>query len=87
MRCNEILCVEKLERRAVARDLVRGRNQITRGIGKSGSVQHLANVASCFGSLSVVVQKRDAGNDVEQRNAAENRESLAREGRREEPGW
>src|ERR1700722_8235688 len=45
MRCNEILCVEKLERRAVARNLVRRRNQVIRRERQRGSVQHLADVA------------------------------------------
>ena len=46
MRCNEILCVEKLERRAMARNLVRCRNQVIRGKRESRSVEHLAHVAS-----------------------------------------
>ena len=78
MRCNEILCVEKLERRAVARNLMRGRDQVIRRKGESRSVQHLADVARRFRSI-VMVQKRGAGCDVEQHNAAENGERLARE--------
>lgn len=87
MRCNEILCVETFKRRAVARNLVRSRNQIVRRKGKSGRVKHLANVASRLGSLGVMVQKRDARHDVEKHEAAENRERLARELCGEEPGW
>jgi hypothetical protein len=78
MRCNEILCVEKLERRALARNLMRCRNQIIRRKGEGRSVQHLADVASCLGTLSVMVQKREAGHDVEQHDAAKNCEHLAR---------
>jgi hypothetical protein len=78
MRCNEILGIEKLERRAVARNLVRCRDQITRRISKSRSVQHLTDVASCFRSLSVVVKKCEAGHDVKQHDAAKNCEYLAR---------
>ncbi len=79
MRCNEILCVEKLEGRAVARNLVRCRNQIMRGKRESRSVQHLADVASRLGSMGVMVQKRETGHDVKQHHAAKNREHLARE--------
>ena len=77
MRCNEILCVEKLERRAVARNLVRSRNQMMRRRRESRCVQYLAHVASRLGALGVMVQKRKAGNDVEQHHAAKNREHLA----------
>jgi hypothetical protein len=87
VRCNEILCVETLQRRAVARNLVRSRNQIMRRKSQSRCVQHLANVASRLGSLGVMVQKRDAGYDVEKHQAAENCERLARELSGEEPGW
>ena len=69
------------------RNLVCGRDQVTRRIGQSRRVQHLANVASRFGSLGVMVQKRDAGYDVEKHQAAENCERLARELSGEEPGW
>lgn len=86
MRCNEILCVEALKGRAVARNLVRSRNQIMRRKSQSRCVQHLANVAGRLGSL-VMVQKSDAGHDVEKHQAAENRECLARELCGEEPGW
>ena len=79
MRCNEILCVEKLECRAVARNLRRGRDQITRRIGESRSVQHLADVAGCLRALGVMVQKREAGHHVEQHDAAKNCEYLARQ--------
>ena len=75
MRCNEIPCVEKLERRAVARNLVRCRNQIIRGKGESRSVQHLADVASRVWAI-VMVQKRGAGRDVEQHKAAKNGKRL-----------
>ena len=77
MRCNEILCVEKLERRAVARNLVRSRNQMMGRKRESRRVQYLADVASRLGALGVVVQKGEAGNDVEQHHAAKNREHLA----------
>ena len=87
MRCDEILCVEKLERRAMARNLVRRRDQIIRGKGESRSVQHLANVASRFGSLGVMVEKREARHHVNEDDAAKNRERLARELRGEKPGW
>ena len=83
MRCNEILCVEMLERRAVARNLVRYRNQIMRRISESRRVEHLADVASRFGSLGVMVHESEAGHDVEQHDAAKNREYLARELRSE----
>jgi hypothetical protein len=86
MRCYEVLSVEELERRAVARDLVRGRNQITRRIGESRSVQHLANVASRLGTLGVMVQKCEAGDDVEQHDAAKNCEDLAGQLRLEDSG-
>jgi hypothetical protein len=86
MRCNEIPCVEKLERRAMACNLVCCRNQIIRGKGESRSVQHLADVASRVWAI-VMVQKRGAGSDVEQHKAAKNGKRLARELRREEPGW
>lgn len=78
MRCNEILCVEKLERRAVARNLVRCRDQNTWRIGESRSMQHLADVASCLRALRVMVQKREAGHDVEQHDATKNCKYLAR---------
>jgi hypothetical protein len=68
---NEILCVEKLERRAVARNLVRSRNQIIRRERESGSVQHLADVASRVWPI-VVVQKRNAGRDIKQHHASQN---------------
>ena len=84
MRCNKIFGVEKLERRAVARNLVRCRDQITRRISESGSVQHLADVAGGLGTLGVVVQKCQAGNDVEQHDAAKNCERLACELRLED---
>jgi len=77
MRCNEILCVEKVERRAVTRNLVRSRNQMMRRKRESRCVQYLADVASRLGALGVMVQKREAGNDVEQHHAAKNREHLA----------
>ena len=83
---NEILCVEKLERRAMARNLVRGGDQITRGVCESRSVEHLADVASRVGSI-VMVQEGDARCDVEQHEAAKDRERLARELCGEEPGW
>ena len=86
MRCNEILCVEKLERRAVARNLMRCRDQITWGVCKSWCVQHLADVARRVGPI-VMVQKRNAGSDVEQHQAAKNSERLSGESRGEEPGW
>jgi hypothetical protein len=86
MRCNEILCVEQLERRAAARNLVRRRDQVIRRKRESRSVQHLADVASRFGSL-VMVQKSDAGHDIEEHQAPKNREHLARELRREQPRW
>jgi len=59
MRCYEISCVKKLERRAVARDLVCDRDQISRRIGESWSVQHLANVTRCLRTFGVMVQERD----------------------------
>jgi len=71
----------------MARNLVRGRDQVTRRIGQSRRVQHLANVASRFGSLGVMVQKRYSGYDVEKHHAAKNRERLAREFCGEEPRW
>jgi hypothetical protein len=86
MGCNEILGVEKLERRAMARNLVRGRNQIIRGKGESRSVQNLTDVASRVWSI-VMMQKRGAGRDVEKHEAAENSERLARELCRKQPGW
>ena len=69
----------------MARNLVRSRNQIIRGKSESRGVQHLADVAGRFWSL-VMVEKGDAGHDVEKHHAAENSERLARELRREEPG-
>ena len=84
MRCNEIRCVEKLERRAMARNLVRCRDQNSRRIGESRSMQHLTNVASCLRALSVVVQKREAGHDVQQHDTAKNCEYLARQLRSED---
>lgn len=85
MRCYEILGVEELERRAVARNLMRGRNQVARRISESRCVQHLANVASRLGPLGVMVQKRDAGNHVKKHHAAKYGNRLARELRGEEP--
>src|SRR5579862_5567725 len=79
VRCNEILCVEKLERRAMARNLVRGGDQVTRRIGESRRVQHLANVASRLRALRVMVQKGYSRHDVEKHHAAKNSERLARE--------
>ena len=86
MRCNEILSIEELERRAVTRDLVRGRDQITRRISESRCVQHLADVTSRLRSLGVMVQESDAGYDVKKHHAPKNGKHLAREPRREEPG-
>ena len=86
MRCNEILCVEKLERRTMARNLVRCRNQIIRGERESGSVQHLADVASRVWPV-VMVQKRSTGRDVKQHQAAKNSERPASELRGEKSGW
>ena len=86
MRRNEILCVEKLERRAVARNLVRRRNQIIRGERESGSVQHLADVAGRVRPI-VMVQERDTGCDVKQHQAAKNSERPASELRGEKSGW
>jgi hypothetical protein len=86
MRCNEILCVEELKRRAVARNLVRCRNQIIGRKGESGSVQYLTDVASRVWAV-VMVQKREAGRDVKQHNAAKNGERLARELRGEKIRW
>ena len=71
----------------MARDLMRGRDQIARRIGESRSVKHLADVASCLGSFGVMVKESDAGYHVEQDDAAKNRKRLARALRREEPGW
>ncbi len=87
MRCNEILSVKKLERRAIARNLMRGRDQTTRRIGQNRCMQHLANVASRLGALGVMVQKRNAGYHVEKHHAAKHSNRLARELRGEEPGW
>ena len=84
MRCNEILCVEKVERRAVTRNLVRSRNQMMRRKRESRCVQYLADVASRLGSLCVMVEKREAGNDVQQHDAAKNCEDLARQLRLED---
>ena len=86
MRCNEIRCVEELKRRAMARNLVRRRDQIIRRKRESRSVENLANVASRVWPV-VMVQKRGAGRDVEQHKAAKNSERLARELCREEPRW
>ena len=79
MGCDEILCIEKLECRTVARNLMRRRDQITRRISESGSVEHLADVASRLGALGVMVQKCEAGHDVEQHDATKNCENLARQ--------
>jgi hypothetical protein len=87
MRCNKIFRVEKLERRVVARNLMRHRDQIMRRKCESRRVEHLADVASRLGSLGVVVQKRDARHNVEQHHAAKNCERLVRELLREEPCW
>jgi hypothetical protein len=78
MRCNEILCVEKLEGRALARKLMRCRNQIMRRKREGRSVQHLTDVARRLGTLGVVVQKRETGHDVKKDHAAENGKHLAR---------
>ena len=64
MRCYEIYRVEKLERRAMARNLVRDGNQPIRRRGERRCVQYLADVASRLGSLGVVVHKGEAGHDV-----------------------
>jgi hypothetical protein len=87
MRCYEILSVKKLERRAVARDLMRSRDQIIRRKREGRCMQDLAKVASRLGSLRVMVKERDAGNDVQEHYATKNRERLARELRREKPRW
>ena len=44
----------------------------------------MANVASRLGSLCVMVQKCEAGNDVQQHDAAKNCEDLARQLRLED---
>jgi hypothetical protein len=87
MRCYEILCVEKLERRAIACNLMRRRDQITWRMGESRRVQHLAYVARRLGSLTVMVQECQTGHDIQQNNATEHCEHLAGELRREEPRW
>jgi hypothetical protein len=86
VRCNEILCVEKLKRRAMARNLMSSRNQKSRRKGESRSMQDLADVASRVWTI-VMVQKRGARRDVEQHKAAKNGERLARKLCGEEPGW
>ena len=85
MRCNEILYVEELERRAIARNLMRSRNEIVWRKGERRGVQDLADVAGGFWAL-VVVKECDAGHDVKKHHAAKHSERLARERRREEPG-
>ena len=71
----------------MARNLVRGRDQVTRRIGQSRRVQHLADVASRLRALGVVMQKRYSGHDVKKHHAAKNCERLARELCGEEPRW
>jgi hypothetical protein len=84
MGCYEIRYVEELGSGAAARNLMRGWDQITRRIGESGCMQHLADVASRLGSLGVVVHEGEAGHDVQQHQATKNCEHLARELLREE---
>ncbi len=60
MRCNEILCVEKFKRRDVARNLVCGRDHVTRRICQSRRVQHLAYVAGSLGSTFVMMKKSES---------------------------
>jgi hypothetical protein len=84
MRCNKILGVEELERRAMSRNLMRSRNQIIRRKRESRGMKCLANVASCFGALGVMVQKREAGHDVQQHETAKDGKHLARELRLED---
>ena len=74
MRCYEILCVEKLKRRAMARNLVCGRDQVTRRIGQSRCVQHLANVASRLGSTLVMMKKSESRCDKDQKYATQQRD-------------
>jgi hypothetical protein len=71
MRCNKIFRVEKLERRALARNLVRYRNQIMRRKCESGSVQHLAYVAGRLRSTLVMMKKSESRCDKDQKYAAQ----------------
>jgi hypothetical protein len=87
MRCNEILCVKELKRRALARNLMRGRNQLMRRKREGRCMQHLTDVASRLGSFGVMVQKRDARHDVQKHHAAEDSQRSVSELLREKPGW
>ena len=87
MRGYKIFRVEKLECRAVARDLVCCRDQIMRRKSESRSVQHLADVASRLRSLGVMVEKCDARYNIKKHHAAKDGDRLARELRGEDPEW
>jgi hypothetical protein len=76
VRCYGIRDIEQLGGGAAARNLVRGGNQIVRRDRQSGRMQRLANVASGFGSVGVMVEKRDARRDIQQHHAAENGQRL-----------
>jgi hypothetical protein len=52
-------------------DLLRLRNQIQARSGQGGHVQRLANVASRFRPICMVVEKRAARGKVQQRHAAQ----------------
>jgi hypothetical protein len=87
MRCYEIRDIEEFGGGAAARNLMRNRDQIKRRKCESRRVEHLANVASRLGSLGVMMHKGEPRHDVQQHQAANNCERLARELLREEPGW
>jgi hypothetical protein len=56
---------------AVARYLLRLGNQVEACSREHRCVQHLANVAGCFRSTSVLVEKRRARSDIQQHQAAQ----------------
>jgi hypothetical protein len=53
-----------LGKRGVSRYLLRFRDQLKARSGQHRCMQHLANGASCLGSFSMLVQKREARGDV-----------------------
>ena len=56
------------------RDLLRFGNQVQARSGQGGHVQRLANVASCLRPVGMVMEKRAACGQVEQRHATQKRQ-------------
>ena len=65
-----------LPRAGISRDLLRFWNQIQSCTRHARRVQHLADGTSRFGTLGMLVEKRGAGRDVQQRDAAQQGQRL-----------